>query len=1286
MKKTLTKTVLYCCCIMSLCFTHACAPIIEEEETAGSISGIVSDKTTGEPIPTVRLTLEPDGASTVTGSDGSFSFKKVEKGTYTVKYIKEGYRDGEYEASVKAGLNTEAQLLMERIPAVITADRDILDFGDNPGVTSLSFNIVNSSYKPLKWTIDCTCLWIAKDGIRPAKEGILNYGKTATIIVEINRDELEPGYNETYLVIYSEDGSAEVKITAVGSEKRTPSLIVSEASEIRSSSAVLNGEIKDGGAPEYFERGFVLGLTSNPTIENNQTLTCPKTEESIFSYSIENLALEKTYHVRSYAKNLYKGKEVATYSSNEITFTTRASAPVVSIFEATELNVSKGTATLNGKIEYAGDPVYDEKGFVYATHNSPTTDDFRISVQGSESGNYRAQISGLEIDSPYYARAYAVGKTGIVYSEDETRLTLASAAPEVTVMPVSNLDVASGTATLNGNVVYSGNPAYTEKGFVYATHSNPTAEDSKIVVGGSAAGSFSTVVTEIRTDTKYYVRAYAVNAGGMSYSSSEEEFELRTISPVVSITDITDYDLVRRSVKMKANATEKGVPEYTKRGFVYADHPNPTVDDMYTLVPGNGKGDFESDISGLELNTKYYARAYLYNQFGNYYSDECLSFTLEPTAPNVSKITVSDINYSGKSAKLIAEVTEIGSPNYSEKGFVYGKSPYPTVESSNKIAVAGSSAGEYYALLTSLTPDCTYYARAYIIGVEGAVYGGETTFRITPKIASVSIGEPADGDIENQTIRLNGTIEYAGDPEYTEKGFVYGTVAQPVAENASVVPVESPSSYFNTILENIEINRQYYARAYARNEAGTAYSEIKPFMLKGREASVSIYSGYSLDMDNRTIKVSARILSFGAPVCDERGFVFSTTTNHPTIENNERQIIVPGIDLDEFNASLTDIEYDKTYYCRSYVKNRLGTIYNNRYGSYENTEYLSISTAQAEPRMGDLKLLSSDRGTSSMDLNYKISYPGVPSFYETGIVYSATNAMPTIADTKVIASGSTSDWDFTVRISNLDNTKIYYVRSYVTNNKSTSYSGSTVVYVGPEYLEFPDAGFATHSDYSNKATWSVASETCSSSRVGGYSNWRLPTMAELTYMASHASKTFYLPLSLWSGEYSRTSSPAAGSVDYYYYLTSTQKQDESCGTQYFRCVRSLDGSGSGQQNGNIKVTTSDVVSSHRYKVLVPGSGTLRFTYESRAVLQGSVELDEGASYTERGFILSKSGTPEYDTAEIKKTVSGTEAGNFTCTVSGLAYKTTYHFRAYAKRGKSEYIYGDSKTFIVTTSD
>ena len=44
------------------------------QELTGSIIGTVADATTGEPVPTVGIVLEPGGASTLTGSDGNYMF------------------------------------------------------------------------------------------------------------------------------------------------------------------------------------------------------------------------------------------------------------------------------------------------------------------------------------------------------------------------------------------------------------------------------------------------------------------------------------------------------------------------------------------------------------------------------------------------------------------------------------------------------------------------------------------------------------------------------------------------------------------------------------------------------------------------------------------------------------------------------------------------------------------------------------------------------------------------------------------------------------------------------------------------------------------------------------------------------------------------------------------------------------------------------------------------------------------------------------------------------------
>lgn len=65
----------------------SCAPEAIEEST-GNLSGIVYDKSTGDPVPVVNIELEPSGKSTVTGSDGGFSFNK---GTIYVLATKMGW-------------------------------------------------------------------------------------------------------------------------------------------------------------------------------------------------------------------------------------------------------------------------------------------------------------------------------------------------------------------------------------------------------------------------------------------------------------------------------------------------------------------------------------------------------------------------------------------------------------------------------------------------------------------------------------------------------------------------------------------------------------------------------------------------------------------------------------------------------------------------------------------------------------------------------------------------------------------------------------------------------------------------------------------------------------------------------------------------------------------------------------------------------------------------------------------------------------------------------------------
>ena len=56
---------------------------------AATLYGIVTDIETGEPIPSVLVTL--NGGSTYTDSEGAYTFADIAPGEYVLQFSKEGY-------------------------------------------------------------------------------------------------------------------------------------------------------------------------------------------------------------------------------------------------------------------------------------------------------------------------------------------------------------------------------------------------------------------------------------------------------------------------------------------------------------------------------------------------------------------------------------------------------------------------------------------------------------------------------------------------------------------------------------------------------------------------------------------------------------------------------------------------------------------------------------------------------------------------------------------------------------------------------------------------------------------------------------------------------------------------------------------------------------------------------------------------------------------------------------------------------------------------------------------
>lgn len=105
--------------------------------------------------------------------------------------------------------------------------------------------------------------------------------------------------------------------------------------------------------------------------------------------------------------------------------------------------------------------------------------------------------------------------------------------------------------------------------------------------------------------------------------------------------------------------------------------------------------------------------------------------------PEVTTGEVTDITVS--SANCGVEVTFDGNVTVTERGICWSTSQNPTIEdnSTSKVYYNGDyNSGYYYAKMTDLEHNTTYYVRAYATNEVGTAYGEEVSFTTVEKNAN----------------------------------------------------------------------------------------------------------------------------------------------------------------------------------------------------------------------------------------------------------------------------------------------------------------------------------------------------------------------------------------------------------------------------------------------------------------------------------------------------------------------------------------------------------------------
>jgi uncharacterized protein (TIGR02145 family) len=189
-----------------------------------------------------------------------------------------------------------------------------------------------------------------------------------------------------------------------------PTLTTTAVTAITATTAASGGTITADGGAAITARGVCWATTTAPTILSS--VTSNGTGTGSFVSNLTALLPGTTYYVRSYATN-----SAGTAYGNEITFATTAATPTLTTTAVTGITIS--TATSGGNITDDGGGAVTARGVCWAITASPTIANSTTS-NGTGTGIFPSNLTGLTSGTTYYVRAYATNSAGTAYGNQQT--------------------------------------------------------------------------------------------------------------------------------------------------------------------------------------------------------------------------------------------------------------------------------------------------------------------------------------------------------------------------------------------------------------------------------------------------------------------------------------------------------------------------------------------------------------------------------------------------------------------------------------------------------------------------------------------------------------------------------------------------------------------------------------------------------------------------------------------------------------------------------------------------
>ena len=563
-------------------------------------------------------------------------------------------------------------------------------------------------------------------------------------------------------------------------------------------SAVVSATIVYDGGDIISAKGLCWGNSANPDLSGNKISA--GSGNASFTAKITGLTANTTYYVRAYAINKFD----TAYSDN-MEFIA-VSKPVINTSDVVNITIS--SATTGGTITDDGGAPVLSRGVCWSLLPEPLISNSKT-INGSGTGSYTSSVSGLQPNTTYHLRAWARTVYDTVYGNEMVFTTLpTSQSDNITddrdgknyeIIKIGNQWWFA--ENLNFQVAnswcYENNPAWCDTfGRLYtwnaALNSCPygwhlprdtefmTLErylgmdslesvqegwrgtDQAVQLREGSPIGFNITFSGFRQANGDFIEVNSSETYWSStvYSTPEAWYRgfgiaednihryhydknmafsvrcIKTGSPEIIIDSV--YDITKTAVRIDANVLSDGGVTVTERGVCYKQSSVPTVNDS-KISSGSGTGTFTALLPGLATNRTYYMRAYAINNYDTAYSNQVSFITL--TKPVVT--TAAALSVAKTTAVAGGNVTDDGGTTVTERGVCYDVLPNPVYSDSH--LMIGTGTGVYSSTLSGLSPNKTYYLRAYAINSKGIAYGNEITFKTRPQYTTGIFTDSRDG-------------------------------------------------------------------------------------------------------------------------------------------------------------------------------------------------------------------------------------------------------------------------------------------------------------------------------------------------------------------------------------------------------------------------------------------------------------------------------------------------------------------------------------------------------------